>query len=108
MAAGFGLKEHSAEAMGSAYAGAAASGSAQALSYNPASLAGVATNDASISLVEILPSSSANYSVATTAAGTQASGTRTPCSPARSIPAASALPWPFRVRFPVRWTAVRG
>ena len=78
MAAGFGLKEHSAEAMGSAYAGAAASGSAQALSYNPASLAGVATNDASISLVEILPSSSANYSVATTAAGTQASGTRTP------------------------------
>jgi long-chain fatty acid transport protein len=78
MAAGFGLKEHSAEAMGSAYAGVAASASAQALSYNPASLAGVATNDLSISLVEILPTSSANYSAATTAAGTQASGTRTP------------------------------
>jgi len=78
MAAGFGLKEHSAEAMGSAYAGVAASASAQALSYNPASLAGVATNDLSISLVEILPTSSANYSAATTAAGTQASGMRTP------------------------------
>ena len=77
-AAGFGLKEHSAEAMGSAYAGAAASSSAQSLSYNPASLAGVADNDVSISLVEILPSSSASYSVATTAAGTPASGTRTP------------------------------
>ncbi|HYS45366.1 MAG TPA: outer membrane protein transport protein, partial [Rhizomicrobium sp.] len=78
LAAGFGLKEHSAEAMGSAYAGVAASGNAQALSYNPASLAGVAANDASISLVAILPSSSANYSAATTAAGTPASGTRTP------------------------------
>jgi long-chain fatty acid transport protein len=78
MAAGFGLKEHSTEAMGSAYAGAAASGSAQALSYNPASLAGVAANDISISLVEILPPSSANYSVATTAAGTPTGGTRTP------------------------------
>jgi long-chain fatty acid transport protein len=78
MAAGFGLKEHSAEAMGSAYAGVAASGSAQALSYNPASLAGVADSDISISLVEILPTSSANYSVATTAAGTPASGARTP------------------------------
>jgi hypothetical protein len=76
MAAGFGLKEHSAEAMGSSCAGAAASGSAQALSYNPASLAGVADNDVSISLLEILPSSSANYSVATMAAGTPASGTR--------------------------------
>lgn len=78
LAAGFGLKEHSAEAMGSAYAGVAASGSAQALSYNPASLAGVTANDVSISLVEILPSSSADYSVATTAAGTPASGARTP------------------------------
>lgn len=78
MAAGFGLKEHSAEAMGSAYAGVAASGSAQALSYNPASLAGVIANDISISLVGILPSSSADYSVATTAVGTPASGTRSP------------------------------
>jgi len=78
LAAGFGLKEHSAEAMGSAYAGIAASSSAQALFYNPASLAGVADNDLSISLVEILPTSSANYGPATTSAGTPGGGTGTP------------------------------
>lgn len=78
MAAGHGLKEHSAEAMGSAYAGAAASQSAQALSYNPASLSGVTGSDASISLVEILPSSSASYSLATTTAGTPTGGLSAP------------------------------
>jgi len=78
MAAGYGLKEHSAEAMGSAYAGAAASQSAQALSYNPASLAGVADSDISISLVEILPTSSASYSVATTTVGTPTGGASAP------------------------------
>lgn len=78
MAAGYGLKEHSAEAMGSAYAGAAASQSAQALSYNPASLSGVTGSDASISLVEILPSSSASYSLATTTAGTPTGGLSAP------------------------------
>lgn len=80
MAAGFGLKEHSAEAMGSAYAGVAASHSAQALSYNPASLAGVADSDVSLSLVEILPTSSAGYSVATTTAGTPSGGTAAPAN----------------------------
>src|SRR5258706_13074602 len=78
MAAGFGLKEHSAEAMGSAYAGAAASGGAQALSYNPASLAGVADKGISLSLGEILPTSSDSYSVVTPPPGTPPSGTATP------------------------------
>jgi long-chain fatty acid transport protein len=78
LAAGFGLKEHSAEAMGSAYAGAAASSSAQALYYNPASLAGVVDNDVSFSLVEILPTSSARYTTATTSVGTQTGGAASP------------------------------
>lgn len=78
LAAGFGLKEHSAEAMGSAYAGVAASSSAQALSYNPASLAGVADSDISLSLVEILPTSSAGYTTATTSAGTPTGGSASP------------------------------
>ena len=79
MAAGYGLKEQSAEAMGSAYAGAAAnSADAGALSYNPASLAGVVDDDAAISLVEIVPHSSAAYAGATTSAGTPAGGNAAP------------------------------
>ena len=42
-AAGYGLKEHSADAMAAAYAGAAATDSdASYMAYNPAALAGVA------------------------------------------------------------------
>jgi long-chain fatty acid transport protein len=79
LAAGYGLKEQSALAMGSAYAGAAANTSdAGALSYNPASLAGVMDNDAAISLVEIVPHSSATYTAATTAVGTPAGGNAAP------------------------------
>jgi long-chain fatty acid transport protein len=79
LAAGYGLKEQNAAAMGTAYAGSAATDrDAGSLTYNPASLAGVADADFAISAVEILPQSSADYSVATTAAGTPASGTRTP------------------------------
>jgi len=79
LAAGFGLKEQSAAAMGAAYAGVAADDSHAAdVAYNPAALSGVQDADFSLSAVEILPTSSANYTVATTAAGTPASGTRTP------------------------------
>jgi long-chain fatty acid transport protein len=80
LAAGFGLKEQSAKAMGAAYAGVAASDQTAAdVAYNPAALAGVGDGaDFAVSAVEILPSSSANYTVATTAAGTPASGTHTP------------------------------
>jgi long-chain fatty acid transport protein len=80
-AAGFGLKEQSAAAMGAAYAGAAANTQdAGALVYNPASLSGVADTDFAISLVEIVPHSSAGYTAATTSAGTPAGGSTTPGS----------------------------
>lgn len=73
--AGYGLKEQSARAMGTAYAGVAAdSANPSALPYNPATLSGVTDTDAAFSLVEIVPHSSANYPVATTAAGTPTGG----------------------------------
>jgi long-chain fatty acid transport protein len=80
-AAGFGLNEHSADAMASAYAGSAATGSdASYLAYNPASLADVEGFDASLSAVAIFPPSNADYTVANTSAATPISGTRTPSS----------------------------
>ena len=65
LAAGYGLKEHSALAMGTAYAGVAADlSNPSGLSYNPATLAGVMGSDAAISLVEIVPHSDASFSTA--------------------------------------------
>jgi long-chain fatty acid transport protein len=79
LAAGYGLKEHSAAAMGAAYAGSAASlGDASFMAYNPAALAGVTDTDFAVSVVEIIPHSDATYTTATTAAGTPASGSKTP------------------------------
>lgn len=78
-AAGYGLKEQSAQAMGAAYAGVAANQADPAsLPYNPATLAGVQDTDASLSVVEILPQSSAHYTTATTSAGTPAGGLADP------------------------------
>lgn len=73
-AAGFGLREFSATAMGTAYAGSAA-GSADAsyLAYNPAASSGVSSLDASITAMGIFTDSSANY-LARTSAGTPAGG----------------------------------
>lgn len=79
LAAGYGLKESSAAAMGMAYAGAAANLSDPAfMTYNPATLAGVAGTDFAISLVEIIPHSDAVYTTATNAAGTPATGSLAP------------------------------
>ena len=79
LAAGYGLRESSTDAMGSAYAGAAASTSdASYKAYNPASIAGVAQTDFSISAIGILPTSSASYTTARTSAGTPVSGSTTP------------------------------
>ena len=65
--------------MGSAYAGASATGSdASFLAYNPASLASVGSYDSSVSLVGLFPSSSANYTTATTSAVTPTGGLTTP------------------------------
>lgn len=79
LASGYGVREWSAVAMGSAYAGASATGSdASFLAYNPASLASVGTYDSSVSLVGLFPSSSATYTTATTSAGTPTGGLTTP------------------------------
>jgi long-chain fatty acid transport protein len=81
LAAGYGLKEHSAQAMATAYAGAAADlSNPNGLSYNPATLAGVGESDAAISLIEIVPHSDAAYATALTSAGTAAGGSATPHS----------------------------
>ena len=74
-AAGYGLKEHSADAMSAAYAGAAATDSdASYLAYNPAALAGVKDTDFTISMVVILPGSRGHYTTALTSAGTPTGG----------------------------------
>ena len=78
-ASGYGVREWSAVAMGSAYAGASATSSdATFLAYNPASLAGVGSYDSSLSLAGLFPSSSATYTGATTSAGTPTGGLTTP------------------------------
>jgi long-chain fatty acid transport protein len=77
-AAGFGLREFSATAMGTAYAGSAAgSGDATYLAYNPASSSAVSSLDASVTAMGIFTGSSATYS-ALTSAGTPAGGITTP------------------------------
>lgn len=78
-ASGYGVREWSAAAMGAAYAGASATGSdASFLAYNPASLASVGSYNSSVSLVGLFPSSSANYTTATTSALTPTGGLTTP------------------------------
>src|ERR1700722_19157605 len=78
-AAGYGLDEESAEAMGTAFAGAAATGSdASYLSYNPATAAATADGDASFSAIAIMPKTAANYGTALTAAGTPTAGNADP------------------------------
>jgi len=79
VAAGFAIKEHSADAMAAAYAGAAATGTdASYLAYNPASLADVERVDFALSAVAILPTSNADYTLALSSAGTPLSGSKTP------------------------------
>jgi long-chain fatty acid transport protein len=78
-ASGYGVREWSAAAMGSSYAGASATGSdASFLAYNPATLASVGSYDSSVSITGLFPLSSATYTTATTSAGTPAGGLMTP------------------------------
>jgi long-chain fatty acid transport protein len=78
-ASGYGVREWSAVAMGSAYAGASATNSdASFLAYNPASLSGVGSYDSTLSLAGLFPTSSATYTSATTSAGTPTGGLTTP------------------------------
>jgi long-chain fatty acid transport protein len=78
-AAGYAVREQSTDAMGSAYAGAAATANdASFLAYNPAAAAATEGGDISLSAVSIMPNSSATYPTALTAAGTPAGGSTTP------------------------------
>jgi len=121
VAAGYGLKEHSADAMAAAYAGAAASDrDASTMVYNPAAAAGVADTDFSASLVAILPGSSASYSTATTSAGNPTGGGKTPSGYISDAPVPAfgvrhrlddrltvglsiSAPWGLRTDYPAGW-----
>jgi len=99
--AGYGLKEHSADAMAAAYAGAAATQTdASYLAYNPASLSSVVDQDISFSLVEILPGSKGNYTTATTSAGPATGGS---ARPSGFISDASVPAFGFRQRLSDDW-----
>ena len=120
-AAAFGLKEHSADAMAAAYAGAAATQSdASYLVYNPASLAGVDDFDLSASFVEVLPGTRASYRTATTSAGNPTGGSTTPrgyisdatlpafgarqrLSERWAIGLSISVPWGVRTDYPANW-----
>jgi long-chain fatty acid transport protein len=79
LAASYGLKENSADAMAAAYAGAAATDSdASYLAYNPASLAGVAGTDFTFDAVGISPGSKSAYTTAATSAGNPTGGGAAP------------------------------
>jgi len=120
-AAGYGLKEHSADAMAAAYAGAAATQTdASYLAYNPASLASVIDQDFSVSVVEILPGSKANYTIATTSAGNPTGGSSKPSgfisdatvpafgfrqriSDSWAVGLSISAPWGLRTDYPATW-----
>jgi len=88
--------------MGAAYAGASATGSdASFLAYNPASLGSVGNYDSSISFTGLFPSSSANYTTATTSALTPVSGSLTPSD---YVDTAFVPEMAARVRFSPEWS----
>jgi len=121
LAAGYGLREQSAEAMGEAYAGATATGSdASFLSYNPAAAGATNGGDVSIGLVSIMPGSSAAYTTALTAAGTPAGGNAQPKDFIRnaivpdialrqrlddrwSVGLSVSVPWGLSTKYPDGW-----
>ena len=121
LAAGYGLREASTEAMGEAYAGAPATGSdASFLSYNPAAAGATNSGDFSIGVVSIMPGSSANFTTALTAAGTPAGGNAVPKDFIRnaivpdialrqrlddrwSVGLSVSVPWGLSTRYPAGW-----
>lgn len=121
LAAGFGLREQSTEAMGTAYAGATATDSdAGFLAYNPAAAAIASGGDFAFSAISIMPGSSANYTTALTAAGTPAGGNATPKDFVRnaivpdmavrqrlndrwSVGLSVSVPWGLATKYPAGW-----
>ncbi len=120
-ASGFELREASAHAMGTSYAGAAASNSdAGFLFYNPASLGGVETWDTSLNLTGLILGSSGNFTGAT-AAGTPAGGQMNPSGFISNAPVPAgdvryrindqiavgvslSSPWGESTKYPGTWT----
>jgi long-chain fatty acid transport protein len=120
-ASGFELRESSAHAMGTAYAGAAASNSdAGFLFYNPAALGGVDTWDMSLNATGLILGSSGKFS-GTTAAGTPSGGGMNPSGfisnafvPAGdvryrlddqfAIGLSLSSPWGESTKYPATWT----
>ena len=120
-AAGFGLKEHSTDAMAAVYAGAAATGTdATYLVYNPSSLASVTDTDFAVSAIQILAGTSADYTSATTSAGNPTGGLATPkdfiadatvpafglrqrLSDRWAVGFSISAPWGLRTNYPMTW-----
>lgn len=99
-ASGYGLREHSADSMGSAYAGSSASTSdASYMIYNPAALGFVDNGDFALSVAGIFPDTSSHYS-ATTSALTPVSG---PNSPDGFVSDAAVPSLALRWRVAERW-----
>jgi long-chain fatty acid transport protein len=103
IAAGYGLREFSTDAMGTAYAGAAATArDASYQAYNPASIASVTGTDFSLTAIGIAPSSSASFTTAQTSAGTPISG----ATNAKGFIADALIPeLALRTRLSDRWSA---
>jgi long-chain fatty acid transport protein len=120
-ASGFALRESSAGAMGTAYAGAAATDSDPSyMFYNPAATAGVVDHDVSIDITGILPGSGGTFS-GHTAAGTPTGGSTRAQSfiGDAAVPAAAlryrlndqwavglslTVPWGETTSYPRTWT----
>jgi long-chain fatty acid transport protein len=113
LASGFELREASAEALGTSYAGAAATNSdASFVFYNPASLSGVRDFDAAFTATGLLLDSSATFS-GTTAAGTPTGGLTTPSGfignavePGLSLRARLSEGWTVGLSFTTPWGEV--
>ena len=121
LASGYGLREHSAESMGAAYAGAAASGGdASYMAFNPASLSEVENGDAAVSVIGLFPHSNSSYPTSLTSAGTPAGGGTHPTGFVNQaiVPAIAArqrindrwavglsvnVPWGLKTEYPGDW-----
>jgi long-chain fatty acid transport protein len=120
LASGYGLREHSTDAMGMAYAGSAASETdASYMAYNPASLAGVEDADAMVSVIGLFPHSRSSYS-GFTSAGNPSGGNDHPSDFVNqaNVPAIAArwrmnerwalglsvnAPWGLKTEYPGDW-----
>ncbi|MEI9992492.1 MAG: OmpP1/FadL family transporter [Rhizomicrobium sp.] len=120
-ASGFALREASTGAMGTAYAGAAATNSDPSyMFYNPAATAGVVDHDLSLDVIGILPGSGGTF-VGHTAAGTPTGGAGRASSfiGSAAVPSGAlryrlndqwavglslTVPWGETTHYPANWT----